>query len=258
MVGVAAGLANAGFIPFACAASPFLTGRALEQIKADVAYSGANVKLCGMSPGVAYGELGPTHHSIEDIAWLRAIDDLTIVIPADAAQTKAAVQWAASVDAGIFLRISRFKVPSVSLPDVPSFQPGIATRIREGSDLTIIASGIMVSRAVHAADQLSAAGVEARVINMSTIAPLDTSAVLNAAVDTGAILTVEESVTRGGLGGAVAEVIVQHMPIPMRMLGTDSFAPTGSTEWLLDHFGLSVNDIARAAHDLVARKASVA
>jgi transketolase len=254
MIGVAAGLANAGFIPFVCAASPFLTGRALEQIKADVAYSGANVKLCGMSPGVAYGELGPTHHSIEDIAWLRAIDDLAIVIPADAEQTRAAVTWAAQTPGGVFLRISRFKVPTVSPADGPAFAFGSATRLRDGSDLTIIASGILVSRALQAAADLGAQGVQARVVNMSTISPLDVGEVRAAAMETGAIVTVEESVTRGGLGGAVAEVVVQHHPVPMNMLGIDTFAPTGSTEWLLDYFGLSVSGIAQAAQELVARK----
>jgi transketolase len=257
MVGVAAGLANAGFIPFVCAASPFLTGRALEQVKADVAYSGANVKLCGMSPGVAYGELGPTHHSIEDIAWLRAIDDLAIVIPADAEQTRAVVRWAAQTPGGVFLRISRFKVPPVSSPNAPVFEFGTATRLRDGSDLTIIASGILVSRALAAASDLAKQGVQARVVNMSTITPMDANEVHAAAVDTGAILTVEESVTRGGLGGAVAEIIVQDHPVPMRMLGIDTFAPTGSTEWLLDYFGLNVPGITRAAQELVARKGDV-
>jgi transketolase len=257
MIGVAAGLANTGFIPFVCAASPFLTGRALEQVKADVAYSGANVKLCGMSPGVAYGELGPTHHSIEDIAWLRAIDDLAIVIPADAEQTRAAVRWAAQTPGGVFLRISRFKVPPVSSPNAPVFEFGTATRLRDGSDLTIIASGILVSRALAAASDLAKQGVQARVVNMSTITPMDANEVHAAAVDTGAILTVEESVTRGGLGGAVAEIIVQDHPVPMRMLGIDTFAPTGSTEWLLDYFGLNVPGITRAAQELVARKGDV-
>jgi transketolase len=257
MVGVAAGLANAGFIPFVCAASPFLTGRALEQVKADVAYSGANVKLCGMSPGVAYGELGPTHHSIEDIAWLRAIDDLAIVIPADAEQTRAVVRWAAHTPGGVFLRISRFKVPPVTSPNAPVFEFGTATRLRDGSDLTIIASGILVSRALAAAGDLEKQGVQARVVNMSTITPMDAHEVHAAALDTGAILTVEESVTRGGLGGAVAEIIVQAHPVPMRMMGIDTFAPTGSTEWLLDYFGLNVSGITQAAQELVARKGDV-
>ena len=140
MVGVAAGLANAGFTPFVCAAAPFLTGRALEQIKADVVYTRTNVKLCGMSPGVSYGELGPTHHSIEDIAWMRALDSLPIVLPADEAQTKEAVTWAANSVGPVFMRIGRFKVPSVSQGQSPAFVPNKAMRIIDGNDITIIAT----------------------------------------------------------------------------------------------------------------------
>ena len=151
MVGVAAGLANAGFTPFVCAAAPFLTGRALEQIKADVVYTRTNVKLCGMSPGISYGELGPTHHSIEDIAWMRALDSLPIVLPADEAQTEGAVRWAANTDGPVFMRIGRFKVPSVSQGQSPAFIPNKAMRIVDGSDIAIIATGTLVSRAVAAA-----------------------------------------------------------------------------------------------------------
>src|SRR6476660_856919 len=140
MVGVAAGLANGGRIPFVSAASCFLTGRALEQIKADVAYSDRNVKLCGMSPGMAYGELGPTHHSIEDIAWLRAIDNITIVVPADPIETAAAMRWAAEVDGPVFIRVSRMSVPEV-YPEDYEFAPGKAVRLREGADVTLISNG---------------------------------------------------------------------------------------------------------------------
>jgi len=165
MVGIAAGLANSGLIPFVCAASPFLTGRALEQIKADVVYSRANVKLCGMSPGVAYGELGPTHHSIEDIAWMRALDSLTIVLPADEMQTKEALIWAANTEGPVFMRIGRFKVPSVSQGMNPAFVPNKAMRIIDGTDISIIAAGTLVSRAIEAALQLKSEGISARVIN---------------------------------------------------------------------------------------------
>ena len=151
MVGVAAGLANSGFTPFVCAASPFLTGRALEQIKADIVYTNTNVKLCGMSPGISYGELGPTHHSIEDIAWMRALDSLPIVLPADDAQTREVITWAAQTNGPVFMRIGRFKVPSVSQNQNPAFIPNKAMRIIDGDDLTIIATGTLVSRAVAAA-----------------------------------------------------------------------------------------------------------
>jgi transketolase len=250
MVGVAAGLANGGFIPFVCAASPFLTGRALEQIKADVAYSFYPVVLCGMSPGMAYGELGPTHHSIEDLSWLRAISGLSIVVPADPAQTEAAVRWAAGADMPCFLRIGRFKVPSVTANEADAFMFGRADLLRQGSDVTIIATGVMVSRALEAAEVLADAGIAARVLNISTIKPIDEAAIIAAARETGGIVTVEEGMVEGGLGAAVASVVVRHAPVPMRILGVPGFAPTGETGFLLDHFGLNRDGIVAAARAL--------
>jgi len=252
MVGVAAGLANTGLIPFVCAAAPFLTGRALEQIKADVAYSGYHVVLCAMSPGMAYGQLGATHHSIEDLSWLRAIADLDIVVPADPQQTAQAIRWAASAPRGAFLRIPRFKVPAVSEPHSP-FRLGHADVLREGDDIAIIAAGSMVSRVLEAADQLRLDGIQARVLNMASISPIDRDAVL-AAADTGAIVTAEEATVTGGLGSAVASLIVESRPVPMRILGVPrAFAPTGSAGFLLEHFGLTADRIAREARDVIAR-----
>src|SRR3954451_23199424 len=149
LVGVGAGLANGGFIPFVSAAAPFLTGRALEQIKADVAYSNTHVVLCGQSPGVAYGELGPTHHSIEDLSWTRAIDNLNVLVPADPAQTRAAVRWAVENPGPLYMRVPRFKVPEVT-PDDAVLEPGRAITLRQGDDVTIVAVGSMVSRALDA------------------------------------------------------------------------------------------------------------
>ncbi|RPE45244.1 transketolase-like protein [Streptomyces sp. Ag109_O5-1] len=157
MVGVGAGLANAGFVPFVSAAGPFLTGRALEQIKADCAYSGFRVILCGQSPGMAYGELGPTHHSVEDLSWLRAVADLTVVVPADRAQTRAALRWAYTHDGPSYLRVPRFKIPDVTPPDAP-FEHGRAQVLRDGGDVTLVAIGTLVSRALAAADRLAAEG----------------------------------------------------------------------------------------------------
>jgi transketolase len=253
MVGVAAGLANTGLIPFVCAAAPFLTGRALEQIKADVAYSGYHVVLCGMSPGVAYGQLGPTHHSIEDLSWLRAIADLDIVVPADPRQTAQTVRWAATARRGAFLRISRFGVPAVSSPH-SQFRLGHADVLREGGDVAIIAAGAMVARALEAADRLRPDGIEAQVLNMASISPIDRDAVL-AAAETGAVVTVEEATVTGGLGSAVASLIVQNRPVPMRILGVPrAFAPTGSAGFLLEHFGLTAGSIARAVREVVAER----
>jgi transketolase len=250
LVGVGAGLANAGKIPFVCSASCFLTGRALEQIKADVAYSNANVKLVGISSGMAYGALGPTHHSIEDFAWTRAIANLTVVAPADPEETRQAVHVAAHTHGPIFLRLSRMGVPTIYGRDY-HFEIGKASLLRDGSDLTIIANGVMVARALAAAELLSADGIRARVLNMATVRPLDREAIVAAARDTGAIVTVEEHTVFGGLGGAVAEVVVQTVPVPMRILGVPGvFAPTGGAEWLLEHFGLTAAGIRDAALEL--------
>jgi transketolase len=253
MVGVGAGLANGGFIPFVCGAGPFLTGRALEQIKVDVAYNGFPVVLCGMSPGMAYGELGPTHHSIEDLSWLRAIDGLAVVVPADPAQTRAAVRWAAKSGAPCYLRIGRTKAPEVTPEGSDAFAYGRANVLCDGSDVSIVATGAMVSRALSAAETLAERGLKTRVINVSTIKPLDEATIVAAARETGAIVTVEEAAIEGGLGAAVAQTVVRNAPVPMRMLGVTGFAPTGTAEFLFDHFGLSTGGIVAAALELKAR-----
>ena len=250
LVGAAAGLANSGLLPFVTSASCFLTARALEQIKADVAYSNANVKLVGMSSGMAYGALGPTHHSIEDFAWLRAIANLVVVAPADPEETRQAVRAAAEFQGPIFLRMSRMGVPEIHGPDY-RFEIGKASMLRDGGDVTIIANGVMVCRAVEAAERLAERGVEARVLNMATVRPIDREAVVSAARETGAIVTVEEHTVFGGLGSAVAEVVVQEAPVPMRMIGVPGvFAPTGEPEFLFRHFGLTSENIAEKAEEL--------
>lgn len=252
LVGVGAGLANGGRIPFVCGASPFLTGRALEQIKVDAAYSDANVKLVGVSSGVAYGALGPTHHSIEDVAWTRAIDNLTVVVPADPIDTRAAIRAAYEQRGPFFIRTSRMPVPIVHAPE-HRFEVGRAVRLREGGDITLIANGVMVHVALQAAADLAARGIEARVLDMATASPIDRAAIVAAARETRAIVTVEEHIVRGGLGGAVAEVVVTEapLPVPMRILGFPGFAPTGPTEFLLEHAGLTAEGIAAAARDVL-------
>ncbi|MGW7682547.1 transketolase family protein [Kribbella sp. NPDC054772] len=250
MVGVASGLANGGRIPFVSAASCFLTGRALEQIKADVAYSNTNVKLCGMSPGVAYGELGPTHHSIEDVAWLRAIAGIRIIVPADPIETAAALRWAAATEGPVFIRVSRMSVPKV-YPEDYEFQLGKAVTVREGNDVTVISNGTVLWRALAAAERLAEEGISARVLSMPTVQPLDTDAVVAAARETAGIVTAEEAVRGGGLGGAVAETVVQQHPARVSILGFGEFAPTGSAGYLLDRYGLSPEGIADAARKLV-------
>ena len=251
MVGMAAGMANAGKIPFVAGAACFLTGRAMEQIKNDLAYTNSNVKLVAVSTGLAYGPLGATHHSIEDLAWMRAIANMTVIVPADPVETAQAVEVAAATEGPMYLRISRLGVPVVHARDY-QFRIGKAARLREGTDVALIACGVLVPRALGAAARLAGQGIQARVLNMATIRPIDRDAIAAAAAETGAIVTAEEHTVYGGLGSAVAEVVTQTHPVPMRILGVPGvFAPTGSAEFLLDHFGLTADNIARAALELL-------
>ena len=251
MVGVGCGLANSGMIPYLCGASCFLTARSMEQVKVDLAYSKTNVRICGMSSGMAYGQLGPTHHSIEDVAWMRILPNMTVIVPADPVETAAAMRYSLTHEGPIFLRISRMPVPIVHSEDYV-FHLGKAVVLREGTDVTLIANGVLVSRALDAALALEKEGISARVLNMSSVKPLDREAILDAARTTRGIVTAEEGLAAGGLGGAVAEVLAVGHPAPMRILGLpDVFAPTGTAEFLLDHFGLSAQGIHDAAIDLL-------
>jgi transketolase len=253
MVGVGAGLANGGKVPFVSAAACFLTARAMEQIKVDAAYSQHHIVLVGQSPGMAYGELGPTHHSIEDLAWLRTIPGLTVIVPSDRVETAQAIRWAAGAGSPVYVRVSRMGVPDV-MPEGYRFQPGRAVELHAGSDVTIVATGTTVSRALEAAGSLADDGVSARVLAMPTIKPLDGPALLAAARETAGIVTVEEALT-SGLGGAVAEYLAPRHPTRMRFVGVpDTFAPTGSVGWLMDHFGISPAGIAAAALEVVAAR----
>ena len=253
LVGVAAGLANGGLRPIVSAASSFVTARGLEQIKVDLAYTNARVVVCGMSPGVAYGQLGPTHHSLEDVAWLRAIDNIVVVVPADQRETEQALRAAVEHDGPVFVRVSRMGVPPVYNDDY-QFRLGKACRLVDGEDASIIANGTLVSRALEAADILRDMEVNCRVVSMPTVKPLDVDEIVRAATETGAIVTVEEHSVRGGLGGAVAETVVEHHPVPVRIMGFPGFAPTGSAEFLLEHFGLTADGIAQAVLRLMERK----
>ena len=254
MVGVGNGLANSGMVPYLCGASCFLTARAMEQVKVDLAYSKSNVRICGMSSGMAYGQLGPTHHSIEDVAWTRILPNLAVIVPADNVETEAAMRYSLVHDGPMFLRISRIPVPQVH-PDDYEFRFGKAVTLREGSDITIITNGVLVHHALHAARKLEETKISARVLNMSTVKPLDREAVLAAARATGHIVTAEEGLASGGLGGAVAELLATELPTPMRILGLpDVFAPTGSAEFLLEHFGLTAQGMYDAALNLLDKR----
>ena len=251
MVGVAAGLANGGKIPYVCAAACFLTARAMEQNKIDLGYSKYNVKLVGISSGMAYGELGPTHHSIEDVGWMRIIPNMAVIVPADSAETSAVMRYSAVHDGPMFLRISRMPVPDL-FPAGMNFEPGKAVCLREGNDITLMANGVMVCRALQAAEELQKSGISARVLNMSSVKPIDREAIEDAARTTGGIVTAEEHSIYGGLGGAVAEIVAQTHPAKMRILGVPGvFAPTGSEEFLLEHFGLTAEGIRSAAIHLL-------
>ena len=183
---------------------------------------------------------------------MRAVPGLKIIVPADPAQTRAAVRWAAASAEPTYLRVPRFKVPAVTPDDAP-FEMGRAVRLADGTDVTLIAVGTMVSRALNAADLLAQDGISARVLNMMFVEPLDVSAVVSAARQTRAIVTAEEGLVSGGLGAAVAKVVAEHHPVPVRMLGVPSFAPTGSTSFLLDHFGLNAQGVAAAARKALGR-----
>ena len=252
MVGVGAGLANGGMIPFVCGAAPFLTGRATEQIKADLAYSQYPVILCGMSPGMAYGQLGPTHHSVEDLSWMRALPGLDIVFPADRHETRQALQLAAESTRPMFIRVGRFGVPDVN-PEDAALKRGEWNALTDGNDVTIFALGSMVSRALAASEVLSAEhGIKARVVNAAWAAPMDRAAVEDAARTSKAIITAEEANVSGGLGAGVASIVSQlpEHRVPMRILGIhDEFAPTGSNAYLLEYFGLTADDIVNAARE---------
>jgi len=253
-VGVAAGLEGGGRIPVVSCAGSFLSARAMEQVKIDAAYSYRHMVLAAQSPGLAYGQLGSTHHSAEDVAWMRVIPGMTVIVPADPVQTAAAVRWAiAEHDGPTYIRISRMKVPAVHAPDY-SFTPGKATVLRQGQDLTIVSNGTALHRALAAAAALEGQGVSVRVLSMASVKPLDEQAVMDAARQTGRIVVAEEGMAAGGLGGAVAELVSAGHPVPVTRIGVpDVFAPTGSEEWLMDRFGISAGGIAAAARDLLKR-----
>lgn len=251
-VGVAAGLENGGKIPVVSCAGSFLSARATEQVKIDAGYSHRHMLLCAQSPGLAYGQLGSTHHSAEDISIMRSFPGMTVIVPADPAETEGALRWAYSeLDGPAYIRISRMKVPAVHGEDY-TWTPKAVT-LREGTDLTVIANGTTLHRAIDAVDRLAAEGVSARLLSMPVVKPLDEEAVLAAARETGRIITIEEGTVNGGLGGAVAELTSEKHPVPVRRLGVpDEWAPTGSEAWLMDHWGISADGVIAAARELLA------
>lgn len=252
IVGISAGLAHSGKKPFVTSPACFLSMRSIEQIKVDVAYSATNVKLVGISGGVSYGALGMSHHSVQDLAVMRAIPGIAVLLPADRHETKKMTEALVAYEGGAYIRIGRNPVEDVYESDDYEFQIGKAVTLRDGGDLTLIAAGETVKVAVDAAAALAEAGISARVINMHTIKPLDEEAILKAALETGRIITIEEHSIHGGLGAAVAEVVVQHHSVPMRIVGIpDEPAIAGKTAEVFRHYGISVEHISSLAQELL-------
>lgn len=244
IVGVASGLAASGKKPYVASPACFLSMRSIEQVKVDVAYSQTNVKLIGISGGVSYGALGMSHHSVQDIAVMRAIPGIAILLPADRHETRKMIEALVAYPHPAYIRIGRNPVEDVYPSADFSFEIGKAVMVREGMDLTMIATGETVKVAADSADALRQDGIRCRVLNMHTIKPLDREAILRAAAETGRILMVEEHSVHGGLGAAVAEVVVQSHPIPMRILGIpDEPAVPGNTAEVFAHYGISVPHI---------------
>lgn len=244
-VGIAAGLSTAGLLPYVCAPACFLTARAVEQIKADVGYAHQNVKLLGVSGGVSYGALGATHHAVQDIAVMRAILNMQVILPADANQAAACVRALLKSGEPAYIRLGRAACPDVYAKD-DAFEIGRANALRRGEGLTIIACGEMVAPALAAGDALNAA-----VLDMHTVAPLDEDALMRAAA-AGRILTVEEHDVRGGLGSAVAEFVSQRAPTRMRIMGLPhETLYAGTAAEVKDCYGLNEAGIIRAAKELM-------
>ncbi|MDQ0878474.1 transketolase [Paenibacillus sp. V4I3] len=254
IVGISAGLAHSGKKPFVTSPACFLSMRSIEQIKVDVAYSGTNVKLVGISGGVSYGALGMSHHSVQDIAVARAIPGLAVVLPADRHETKRMTEALVKHQGGVYVRIGRNAVEDVYESDDYEFVIGKAVTLRDGTDLTIIATGETVRVALDTEKALQEVGVSCRVINMHTIKPLDEEAIIRAAGETGHIITVEEHSIFGGLGAAVAEVVVQHQPVPMRIIGIpDEPAIAGKSSEVFKHYGIHTDNLKRVALEILGK-----
>ncbi len=254
MIGTAAGLAAAGKIPFASTFAIFQTGRAWEQIRQSVCYSNLNVKLVASHGGVTVGEDGATHHCLEDIALMRVLPNMTVIIPADACETKKAVIAAHEYEGPVYIRVSRYDFPVIFDEDY-EFTIGRAKALRAGWDLTFITTGIMVSAAMDAAESLAARGIDARVINMSTIKPIDRKSIVTAAEETGAIITAEEHSIIGGLGSAVAEVLSETCPVILKRIGIcDQYGVSAKPAVLLEEYGLTAKNLEKTALEILTKK----
>ncbi len=248
MMSVAAGLAAAGKTVFASSFAMFASGRAYEQIRNSIAYPHLNVKIGATHAGITVGEDGATHQCIEDFALMRAIPGMTVINPADAVEARAAVEAAIQFNGPVYLRFGRYGVPVLNDKETYKFELGKGVLMNEGTDLTIVATGIMVNMALEAAKILATRGIKARVINIHTIKPLDKKIILKAAQETGAIVTAEEHTVIGGLGSAVAEAVCEGCPVPVVKIGVeDQFGRSGKVPPLLEMYGLTTANIVSKA-----------
>ena len=252
-MGMASGLATTGMRPILCGYAPFITARSLEQLRNDVAYANQRVVIGAACGGIVLAMAGGTHHAVEDLAIMRNMPNMTVIVPADARQTWHAALATEQLDGPSYIRLGgKFVEPPVT-DLVTDFQIGKAEQLRRGDDITAIACGCMVAPAIATADALARDGIGVRVLNMHTLKPMDREAVLAAAAETGAIVTSEEHRITGGLGGAVAELLALEHPTPMRMVGMpDEFAIVGPTAKVREHYGLSEASITTAVRELLA------
>ena len=254
MVGTAAGLALSGMVPFASTYCVFLAGRAWDQIRTTVCYNNLNVKLGGAHAGISVGPDGATHQALEDVALMRVLPNMTVIVPCDAEETRKATLAMAERQGPCFVRFGREAVPVVTDENTP-FEIGKARLCREGSDVTVFANGAMVFEAQNAADALAKEGISVRVYDLHTVKPLDEEAVLKAAEETGCVVTAEEHQVNGGMGGAVAECLAKHCPVPMEFVGMqDSFGESGDPQELMDKYGLNQKTVEEKIRKVLSRK----
>ena len=254
LIGVSAGLAASGFIPFVGSLPSFLLPNAYDQLRLQVAIAGLNVKLLGSHAGISTGREGPTSMSIEDFALIGGLPPFVILVPSDEAMMEAVVKAAAAHVGPVYIRSSRGEFPRI-YPNAAPFEIGKANTVRTGHDVTLVACGLMTAVALDAAAMLAEEGIEARVLDMVTVKPVDRQAIAAAAKETGAIVTAEEHLVRGGMGAAVSQVVAEECPVPMRFVGIrDTYMESGSVEELMARHGFAAADIAAAARAAVAAK----
>jgi transketolase len=255
LVGIAAGLAACGLIPFTTSLASFLLANGYDQLRVSVAIAGVNVKVVGSHGGITLGKDGPTAMCIEDLSLVGGLPTFVILVPGDPASMHKAVQAAAGYVGPVYLRSSRVAMPHIYPEGDCPFQIGKANLVREGRDLTIIACGIMLAAALDAAALLAHEGIQARVLDMHTLRPMDVEAIAAAARETGAIVTAEEHLLHGGMGSNIAQVVAQTHPVPMRFVGlADTYTDSGDPYDLLEKYGMTAQDIVRAAREAVAAK----